>query len=235
MPELPEVETVKRGLAPAMEGARITNVQLNRENLRFPFPDGFAKALTGCQVISMGRRAKYLLADLDNGNVLVMHLGMSGSFRVEMTNGTNKPGNFHNPRSEAEKHDHVIFELELPGQGARVIYNDPRRFGYMDLVKRSEFDTHRHFKSLGIEPTGNQLNGESLAKLLEGKTGTPEGRAAGPAADCRPWQHLCLRSALAGGPFSYTQILYHQPERRGGQRSFNTACRVYTGHHLGGY
>ena len=169
MPELPEVETVKRGLAPAMEGALISNVQLNRENLRFPFPDDFVKKLTGRRIISMGRRAKYLLADLDSGDVLVMHLGMSGSFRVELAESTSTPGNFHIPRSETGKHDHVIFDLELPNQRACVIYNDPRRFGYMDLVRRSEFDTHRHFKSLGIEPTGNQLNGESLAKLLEGK------------------------------------------------------------------
>ncbi len=169
MPELPEVETVKRGLAPAMEGALITHVQLNRENLRFPFPNGFAKDLAGCRILSMGRRAKYLLADLDSGNVLVMHLGMSGSFRVEIAESSDQPGSFHYPRFEAEKHDHVVFELELPDQNARVIYNDPRRFGYMDLVKRAEFETHRHFKSLGIEPTGNQLNGESLATLFEGK------------------------------------------------------------------
>ena len=169
MPELPEVETVKRGLAPAMENAVIDQVILNRPNLRFPFPDKFAQRVTGKKVTAMGRRAKYLLADLEGGDMLVMHLGMSGSFRVETDEGVLAPGVFHHPRSKAQKHDHVVFQMKTKGGNVNVIYNDPRRFGYMDLIPRAEMETHKHFAVLGVEPTGNALDGELLAQLFEGK------------------------------------------------------------------
>ena len=161
MPELPEVETVCRGLAPAMEGARFSRVELRRANLRFDFPDDFVARLTGQRVLSLGRRAKYLLADLEGGEVLVMHLGMSGSFRVE----GEVLGVFHHPRAVAATHDHVLFELGR----ARVIYNDPRRFGFMDLIPRAELARHKLFKAMGIEPLGNALSGGLILQLFEGK------------------------------------------------------------------
>lgn len=169
MPELPEVETVRRGLAPAMEGAAIDNVLLNREGLRFPFPDQFAGRLQDRKIISLGRRAKYLLADLDDGMVLVMHLGMSGSFRVEEAATCASPGEFVHPRSENPKHDHVIIELRGEDAGARVIYNDPRRFGFMDLIERATLNEHPFFCQLGMEPTGNELDGTAIARMMAGK------------------------------------------------------------------
>ena len=170
MPELPEVETVRRGLAPAMEGAKIARAKVNRPNLRFPFPENFVERLEGLEILSVGRRAKYLLVDLSSGEVLVMHLGMSGSFRIEVEDGVSTPGVFYQPRSDAQKHDHVVITLSGDQGETAVIYNDPRRFGYMDIIPRAELDTHQHFANLGVEPTGNQLDGKLLAKLLENKS-----------------------------------------------------------------
>ena len=167
MPELPEVETVRRGLAPLMENATIERLELNRPNLRFPFPENFADAVQGQRVVSIGRRAKYLLVDLALGDVIIMHLGMSGSFRTIDGQVT---GEFHHPRSKIEKHDHVVFHL-LTNQGnpARVIYNDPRRFGFMLMTKRNTLDQHKMMKDLGVEPTGNELDATLLAKKIDGK------------------------------------------------------------------
>ncbi|MEM7069527.1 MAG: bifunctional DNA-formamidopyrimidine glycosylase/DNA-(apurinic or apyrimidinic site) lyase [Pseudomonadota bacterium] len=170
MPELPEVETVRRGLQPVMENARFKNVTVNRPNLRFPFPDGLSNQLRGCIVSNLGRRAKYLVAELDNGTALVMHLGMSGSFRIELADGVTMPGTFYQPRSEAKAHDHVIFEMEGEFGAAHIIYNDPRRFGFMDLVPTAELTSCKHFSHMGMEPTGNQLNGETLSGLFAGKS-----------------------------------------------------------------
>jgi len=170
MPELPEVETVRRGLAPIMENARIVAVQAREGGLRFPFPERFAKRLRGRTIVSLSRRAKYLLADLDNGVVLTMHLGMSGSFRATTAQMSAAPGNFHHERSTAPIHDHVTFELSTPAGEAKVVYNDPRRFGYMDLVPRDGLDKHPHFAALGVEPTGNGLDGATLGRLFAGKT-----------------------------------------------------------------
>lgn len=170
MPELPEVETVRRGLAPVMEDSTIVDAVVNRPNLRFPFPDQFAERLEGRKVISVGRRAKYLVLDLDSDDVLIMHLGMSGSFRVELEKGATLPGSFYHPRCDARKHDHVILGLEGKYGKAQVIYNDPRRFGYMDLVKRVDLAESKHFKNIGVEPTGNALDGTLLASLMEGKS-----------------------------------------------------------------
>jgi formamidopyrimidine-DNA glycosylase len=168
MPELPEVETVRRGLEPAMLGARIVRVEQRRPDLRFPFPDAFCERLTGRDIVALGRRAKYLLLDLDDGLVLVMHLGMSGSFRVEGGEPTDadSPGAFHYDRSKMAAHDHVVFHLS---NGRRVTYNDPRRFGFMDLVSRQALPEHPFFAGLGIEPLGNALNGASLASLMQGR------------------------------------------------------------------
>jgi len=166
MPELPEVETVRRGLEPAMSGARIEKLELRRDGLRFPFPDNFAARLTGRRIKGLGRRAKYLLAALDSGETLIMHLGMSGSFRVESGGESNTPGQFHRERSKLAAHDHVVFHLS---GGERIVYNDPRRFGFMDLAATAELEACSHFSRMGIEPLGNAFDGDHLAKLFAGK------------------------------------------------------------------
>ena len=169
MPELPEVETVRRGLAPSMEGAVLKELELRRNDLRFPFPVDFAEAVSRRGIASLSRRAKYLLIDLDDGRTIVAHLGMSGSFRVEAGREARTPGEFHHPRSKDEKHDHVVFHLASAGGDARVIYNDPRRFGFMDVVRRTEMASHPFFRDLGPEPTGNELGADYLAKRFAGK------------------------------------------------------------------
>ncbi len=169
MPELPEVETVKRGLAPVMEGARISHVELRRKNLRFPFPENFDETLKGQKITSLGRRAKYLLVDLENDVTVIMHLGMSGSFRIEVDDNSQIPGVFHHDRSKISAHDHVIIHLDQPKGRARIIYNDPRRFGFMDLTARSQLEEHSFFKNLGVEPVGNALSSQLLAQLFTNK------------------------------------------------------------------
>ena len=169
MPELPEVETVRRGLAPTMEGALLLRAELRRPDLRFPFPAGFSELLAGRRITSLGRRAKYLLIDLEGGDVVIAHLGMSGSFRIEEGTSAAMPGDFHHPRGKDEKHDHVIFHLENARGPARVIYNDPRRFGFMDVVRRDVLASHAFFRDLGEEPTGNLLDARYLAARLSGK------------------------------------------------------------------
>jgi formamidopyrimidine-DNA glycosylase len=167
MPELPEVETVRRGLEPAMVGARLVRVTQRRPDLRFPFPKNFQQRLTGRRVEAVGRRAKYLLVDLDDGQVLVMHLGMSGSFRIVEPDATETPGVFHHRRQKDVAHDHVEF---LFSNGKCVIYNDPRRFGFMQIIARNKLAEHALFRDIGIEPLGNQFDGASLARLFAGKT-----------------------------------------------------------------
>ncbi len=167
MPELPEVETVRRGLETAMVGARFARVEQRRRDLRFPFPKNFAGRLEGRKVKSLKRRAKYILAELDDGHVLVLHLGMSGSFRFEDETHAKTPGDFHHLRSKDVAHDHVVFHLST---GVRVIYNDPRRFGFMDIVEGGKLAEHALLRNVGIEPLGNELNGANLARLFAGKT-----------------------------------------------------------------
>ncbi|WP_181700757.1 bifunctional DNA-formamidopyrimidine glycosylase/DNA-(apurinic or apyrimidinic site) lyase [Chthonobacter albigriseus] len=166
MPELPEVETVRRGLAPVMEGAIIQTVDLRRPDLRFPFPADFAARLIGRRIDGLGRRAKYLVADLDDGAVLLMHLGMSGSFRIERADDTASPGVFHRARSRDIAHDHVTFHLS---GGVDVVYNDPRRFGFMALTDREHLPDHPLMRHLGREPTGNDLDAAFLAGAFRGK------------------------------------------------------------------
>src|SRR3954452_8595126 len=139
MPELPEVETVRRGLQPVMEGARFLKVIAHRGDLRWPLGQDFAARLEGKTVEGLGRRAKYLLADLSSGEVLIMHLGMSGSFRVLNGAAEQAPGKLHFARSRALIHDHVVFRMS---SGATVTFNDPRRFGFMLLVSHAELDKH---------------------------------------------------------------------------------------------
>ena len=170
MPELPEVETVRRGLQPVMEGATVAHVEARRPDLRFPLPAGMASLLTGQRIAALGRRAKYLTIEFDNAAVLVCHLGMSGSFRIEVADAEHTPGVFHHERSALRAHDHVIFELTAPeGAARRIVYNDPRRFGFMFLTTRTGMQDHPHLKGLGIEPTGNDLSGTALARLLQGR------------------------------------------------------------------
>lgn len=162
MPELPEVETVRRGLAPVLEGATIERVERRRPDLRFPFPRGFVRRLTGRRVTALRRRAKYLLAELDDGTVLLMHLGMSGSFRIGGSGPVAHEAVYHKRGKEAA-HDHVV--LHLKG-GPRIVYNDPRRFGFMLLIGPDEVETHPLLAGLGLEPTGNALSAEALAPLF---------------------------------------------------------------------
>jgi formamidopyrimidine-DNA glycosylase len=174
MPELPEVETVRRGLQPVMEGARFTQVEARRPDLRRPLPKDFVKRLEGRTVTGLGRRAKYLLADLSSGDVLMMHLGMSGSFRVAEEKGAKTgdkvgdktPGDFHHPRSDDRAHDHIVFHMS---SGARIAFNDPRRFGLMLLVPRADLADHPLMKAIGPEPLGNEFGAALLAEACHGK------------------------------------------------------------------
>jgi formamidopyrimidine-DNA glycosylase len=166
MPELPEVETVRRGLEPAMVGARIEAVEQRRPDLRFPLPERFAERLQGQIVTALGRRAKYLLADLSSGEVLIMHLGMTGRFLVKQNGAVFAPGAFHAEAGGESAHDHIVFRLS---NGAFIIYNDARRFGFMDLGDRAALGDNRHFRELGIEPLGNELSGETIARLFRGR------------------------------------------------------------------
>jgi len=166
MPELPEVETVRRGLEPAMVGARFQRVERRRPDLRFPFPDRFVERLEGQEITALGRRAKYLLADLSSGEVLVMHLGMTGRFLITANGAASQPGEFHQEHGRTGEHDHVVFHLS---NATTVTYNDARRFGFMDLVPRSELEACRHFTGMGVEPLGNELSGELIARLFAGR------------------------------------------------------------------
>ncbi len=163
MPELPEVETVRRGLAPVFEGATFTRVDQRRADLRLPFPQDFAKRLIGRRVLKLRRRAKYLIAELDDGEALVMHLGMSGSFRIDKGASL---ANTHIAKGQNPAHDHVVFHFD---NGASVTYNDPRRFGCMLLLHSNEIEKHPLFEGLGIEPLGNEMNAQKLADELHGR------------------------------------------------------------------
>ncbi|NOX96009.1 MAG: bifunctional DNA-formamidopyrimidine glycosylase/DNA-(apurinic or apyrimidinic site) lyase [Alphaproteobacteria bacterium] len=165
MPELPEVETVRSALAPVMEGNRFARIEARRPDLRFPFPDDFEARLTNARVEGLGRRGKYLIADLSTGESLIMHLGMSGRFVIEGglhsaigPNGKAKP-----PKS---KHDHVVFELTSL-YPVRIIYNDPRRFGFMDLVPSDALEECRHFKAMGPEPLSSHFSAMRLNDALK--------------------------------------------------------------------
>lgn len=152
MPELPEVETVRRGLEPFMARATITSVIARRPDLRFPLPDGFARRLSGATVSALGRRGKYLTAALSTGETLIMHLGMSGRFTVRGAASERRPGAFHYAGPVNAAHDHVTFEVKGPAGAARIDYNDPRRFGFMDLAPTDALDRSKHFDGMGPEP-----------------------------------------------------------------------------------
>jgi formamidopyrimidine-DNA glycosylase len=152
-----------------MEGARIARVETRRPDLRFPLPERFAERLEGRTITALGRRAKYLTAHIDGGPALICHLGMSGSFRVEAEAESETPGAFHHNRSKASAHDHVVFHMEAPGRDAvRVVFNDPRRFGFM-LFAEGASNEHPMLAGLGVEPTGNALDGRLLQELFRGR------------------------------------------------------------------
>ncbi|MGL4406241.1 MAG: bifunctional DNA-formamidopyrimidine glycosylase/DNA-(apurinic or apyrimidinic site) lyase [Notoacmeibacter sp.] len=170
MPELPEVETVRRGLQPAVEGAVIAFAVVNRPNLRFPFPDRLVETIEGATVVSLERRAKYLLWHLDNGYSLIAHLGMSGSFRIEAA-AQNTPGAFHFPRSAAKTHDHFEMVMQREGIGdTHVIYNDPRRFGFLLMTPTAKLMEHKLIKDIGLEPLNNSFDGDALFERYSGKS-----------------------------------------------------------------
>ncbi len=165
MPELPEVETVRRGLAAVLADARIETVALRRAGLRIPFPEHFAERLVGRRVGALSRRAKYILAPLDSGETLIVHLGMSGSFRIDH-GAEQTPGAFHFARSKSAAHDHVVLGLS---NGARVTYNDPRRFGLMQLAPSDGLADHPLFRRLGAEPLAADFDAAAMARLLAGR------------------------------------------------------------------
>ena len=162
MPELPEVETVRRGLAPLMEGRRILHAEVRRPDLRWPFPDRMAERLAGTRVERLRRRSKYILADLSSGETLLVHLGMSGRMLISGT----ALGEFHHPQTAAQKHDHVVFEME---GGARITFNDARRFGAMDLMPTGKEADHWLLAGLGPEPFGNDFHEDYLVARLKGR------------------------------------------------------------------
>ena len=172
MPELPEVETVKRGLEPILLGQVIVAVELRRANLRFPFPEGFAAKLAGAKILRLRRRAKYILVDLDNDHTLISHLGMTGRFTaLRPEGGGTNLGEFYFETaatpSDDSSHDHVVFHL---GNGVKLVYSDPRRFGMMDLALTPELPHHRLLKDIGIEPLGNQLGADYLVEKFRVKS-----------------------------------------------------------------
>jgi len=162
MPELPEVETVRRGLTPAMEGQVITRADVNRPDLRWPFPENMAARLTGQTVLGLRRRSKYILADLASGETLLIHLGMSGRMLIS----GDPLGQFVHDHPAPEKHDHVVFNM---ANGARITFNDPRRFGAMDLMDTATAESHPLLAKIGPEPLGNAFNEDHLIAALKGR------------------------------------------------------------------
>ena len=163
MPELPEVETVRRGLAPAMEGARGDKVEVRHRGLRWPIAKDFEKRIEGKTVDGLGRRAKYLTADLSSGDVLLMHLGMSGSFRI---GNDAKPGVYYHEKAKSTAHDHVVFHMS---NGKTITFNDPRRFGMMKIVPRTKIEDEPLLRGIGPEPLGNEFDAAMLAAACAGK------------------------------------------------------------------
>ncbi|MEM1300267.1 MAG: bifunctional DNA-formamidopyrimidine glycosylase/DNA-(apurinic or apyrimidinic site) lyase [Pseudomonadota bacterium] len=159
MPELPEVETVRRGLEPVLEGRVLENVEQRRPDLRWPLPERMAERLTGCRVERLRRRSKWLLLDLDSGETWMIHLGMSGRLLIDGAETVD----LHHERATPGKHDHVILRTE---EQVQVTYNDARRFGAMDLWQTSDLDAHPHLAGLGPEPMGNAFHADALAAAM---------------------------------------------------------------------
>ena len=203
MPELPEVETVRAGLAPVMEGALIAQAQVNRPDLRWPFPENMADRLTGKRVLGLRRRSKYILADLDSGETLLIHLGMSGRMLIS----GHMIGDFHHEHPAPAKHDHVVLQMD---SGVRITFNDARRFGAMDLMATAAQDDHWLIRDLGPEPLGNAFNETYLTRRLKDRN-TPIKSA------------LLDQRIVAGlGNIYVCEVLYRagiSPQRKAGQIS----------------
>ena len=166
MPELPEVETIRRGLAPVLGGARLARVTARRPDLRFPLPERFAQRLTGARIEALERRGKYLVAPLDTGETFLTHLGMTGRFTIAGAAGCSVPGRFERAAPPVAKHAHVTFETD---DGAIVTFYDPRRFGYMDLVPSTDIAGCRWFKGMGPEPLSPDFDAARLGRALAGR------------------------------------------------------------------
>ena len=162
MPELPEVETVRRGLLPVMEGHVISHAQVNRPDLRFPLPDRMAERLTGQTVVNLRRRSKYILADLSSEETLLIHLGMSGRMLISGA----ILGDFHHAHPAPQKHDHVVLTM---CNGTKITFNDARRFGSMDLMPTGNWQAHKLLTDLGPEPLGNAFNETYLSQRLQNR------------------------------------------------------------------
>lgn len=167
MPELPEVETVRRGLEPALAGKRIVRVETRRADLRFPWPERFAARVEGQRVERVWRRAKYLIAELASGESLIAHLGMTGRFTIVRDGVEETPGAYVYENGGDPKHDHAVLHVE---DGTRIVYNDPRRFGFMDMAERDGLEQHKLIKAIGVEPLGNDWNAAYLAMRSAGKS-----------------------------------------------------------------
>ena len=169
MPELPEVETVMRGLEPVMVGQKIRYADIRRPDLRWPFPENMSQRLTGAKILRLHRRSKYILCDLDSGETLLIHLGMSGRMTISHARNESEDllGNFQYKPSTPAKHDHVILDMQA---GARISFNDARRFGAMDLIETKNLFDHKLIKLLGPEPLGNEFNTPYLHSKCKGKT-----------------------------------------------------------------
>ncbi|MCV2867040.1 bifunctional DNA-formamidopyrimidine glycosylase/DNA-(apurinic or apyrimidinic site) lyase [Defluviimonas sp. WL0002] len=162
MPELPEVETVRRGLQPVMEGHMIVRAEVNRPDLRFALPQRMTERLTGARVLALRRRSKYILADLSTGETLLIHLGMSGRMLISGA----ALGAFHHEHPAPAKHDHVVLDME---DGTRVTFNDARRFGAMDLMETAQAEHHWLLRDIGPEPLGNMFDEDYLVARLRGR------------------------------------------------------------------
>lgn len=167
MPELPEVETVRKGLEPHMVGHVIARADIRRPDLRWPFPENMAKRLTGKRVERLRRRSKYILCDLDSGETLLIHLGMSGRMTISNPKGAkDMVGDFHHLHPVHEKHDHVVLDMD---QGVRITFNDARRFGAMDLLDTKTAEEHKLLASIGPEPLGNSFDEDYFISAIKGK------------------------------------------------------------------
>ena len=171
MPELPEVETVRRGLAPYLAGKRLARVEARRPDLRFPLPEGFVQRLTGARIGALDRRGKYILAPLDRGDTLIIHLGMTGRFVVEDGSTASSPGEFALAAPADPRHAHIVFETD---DGARLTYFDPRRFGYMDLIDTETLPRHPRFAAMGPEPLGPAFDAAHLRRAFDGRRQGPK-------------------------------------------------------------
>jgi formamidopyrimidine-DNA glycosylase len=172
MPELPEVETVRRGLASVLVGTRVKALEARRPDLRFPLPERFQDRLVGQEIVALERRAKYLIAMLSGGEDLVMHLGMTGRFMILQNGECDTPGDYVRDTSSSPTHDHVVIHLS---GGTRIVYNDPRRFGFMIMMPHAERPSHALFRGLGAEPLGLELTADYLAARARGKSVTLKG------------------------------------------------------------